>query len=248
MAKLGEVLKAKTVKGKLSFMSKMMIGIMSILGLGALLGAFVLNSQTRELSNNWMVANNIIADLDYLTSEFRLKQYHHIVSETDEEYNQIEKEVEEINQKIEGQMQAYRSTIQSDVDRQYFEHAYTAWQEYIEVSRSSVFMASREGNLTKAKNIMTGFYAYGKEGCPFEMTLKNLEYEYKNGSESEPFIKTAHFKKIKFENVNVSNYKGNAFIKTWSDGGETEVENLNANIAENEFIVKATEPFVCKAI
>ena len=155
MAKLGEVLKAKTVKWKLSFMSKMMIGIMSILGLGALLGAFVLNSQTRELSNNWMVANNIIADLDYLTSEFRLKQYHHIVSETDEEYNQIEKEVEEINQKIEGQMQAYRSTIQSDVDRQYFEHAYTAWQEYIEVSGSSVFMASREGNLTKAKNIMT---------------------------------------------------------------------------------------------
>lgn len=73
MAKLGEVLKAKTVKWKLSFMSKMMIGIMSILGLGALLGAFVLNSQTRELSNNWMVANNIIADLDYLTSEFRLK-------------------------------------------------------------------------------------------------------------------------------------------------------------------------------
>ena len=155
MAKLGEVLKAKTVKGKLSFMSKMMIGIMLILGLGALLGAFVLNSQTRELSNNWMVANNIIADLDYLTSEFRLKQYHHIVSDTDEEYNQIEKEVEEINQKIEGQMQAYKSTIQSDVDRQYFEDAYTAWQEYIEVSGSSVFMASKEGNLTKAKNIMT---------------------------------------------------------------------------------------------
>lgn len=100
----------------------------------------------------------------------------------------------------------------------------------------------------KAKNIMTGLYAYGKEGCPFNMTLKNVEYEYKNGSETEPFIKTAYFEKIKLENVTVTNYQGHTFIKTWSDGGKTEVKNLNSNILENEFVVKATEPFVCRAI
>lgn len=55
---------------------------MLLLGLGALIGAWELNLQTKELHDNWMNANNIIAELDYLTSEVRLKQYAHVISST----------------------------------------------------------------------------------------------------------------------------------------------------------------------
>ena len=100
MSRLEEVLRSKKVKWKLGFMSQIMIGISVFLGVGALIGAFELNSRTRELSENWMVANSIISELDYLTSEFRLKQYHHIVSDTEKEYQQVEAEAKEVHAKI----------------------------------------------------------------------------------------------------------------------------------------------------
>ena len=41
---------------------------MCILGAGALFGAWELNAQTKEL-HEWLNANNIIAELDYLNSK-----------------------------------------------------------------------------------------------------------------------------------------------------------------------------------
>ena len=188
MGKLGEVLKTKNVKWKLNFMSRIMLLIMSILGVGALIGALELNVQSRQLSDNWMVANNIIADLDYLTSEFRLKQYHHIVSDTDEEYAQIEEEVKKIKQDIEVQIAAYKETIHTDIDRQYFEAAYAAWQEYVAVSGTSVFEASKEGNLARAEEIMTeeGYKSFSVFQTNFDELLNyNLQQADKAAAKAQ---------------------------------------------------------------
>ena len=54
-------------------MSRFFIVAMVVMGLGAMLGAFELQATTKELSDEWMHANDIISDLDYLTSEVRLK-------------------------------------------------------------------------------------------------------------------------------------------------------------------------------
>ena len=90
----------RPIKAKLSFMSRVSIILMIILGVGALIGAWELNAQTKELHGNWMNANNIIAELDYLTSEVRLKQYAHVISDTRTEFELHEKEIEELLNKI----------------------------------------------------------------------------------------------------------------------------------------------------
>lgn len=74
-------LEGKSIKYKLNFVVRLAIVLMLIMGLAAGIGAFMLNSQARELADEWMIANNIIADLDYQTSEYRLKQYGHICSD-----------------------------------------------------------------------------------------------------------------------------------------------------------------------
>ena len=43
-----------------------------------------------------MNANNIIAELDYLTAEVRLKQYAHVISSTIDDIIQHEAEIEEL--------------------------------------------------------------------------------------------------------------------------------------------------------
>ncbi|MBR5579370.1 MAG: MCP four helix bundle domain-containing protein [Lachnospiraceae bacterium] len=188
MAKMETMLRTKNVKWKLGFMAKVMIGISAVLGIGALIGAFELNLQTRELSENWMVANNIIADLDYLTSEFRLKQYHHIVSDTEEEYLAVEAEVKEVNEKISEQIESYRKTISSETDKKYFEEAYTAWSQYVEATGTGLFEASRAGKIAEAKEIMTGegYEAFSRFQTNFDELLNfNLEQAEKASNRAQ---------------------------------------------------------------
>lgn len=102
-------------------------------------------------------------------------------------------------------------------------------------------------NIT-AENISMGVYCYGDGEVPITLNFKNIEYSVREGSEEEPIFKVAHFENINLENVKISNYKGNALIKTWSDGGSVNVNNLDCDIKSGELIVRATEKFKCNAI
>lgn len=99
-----------------------------------------------------------------------------------------------------------------------------------------------------ATNIMTGFYAYGNEGKTFDLNLKNISLEYREGYEKEPLIKAANYGEINIENVYLKNYSGNALVKKWSVGGRLVINGLDAAISPDETEVMADEPFVCKAI
>ena len=62
MKKFLENFKNRAIKAKLSFMTRTSIILMLILGMGALVGAWELNLQTKDM-HSWMLANNIIAEL-----------------------------------------------------------------------------------------------------------------------------------------------------------------------------------------
>ena len=68
MANIMQKFNNSKVKEKLSTMTRSMIIMLFGLGLTAVIGAFELNTQTKTLANEWMVANNLIADIDYYTS------------------------------------------------------------------------------------------------------------------------------------------------------------------------------------
>lgn len=100
----------------------------------------------------------------------------------------------------------------------------------------------------KAEDMLTGLYAYGDGIVPVTLNLKNIDYTVRSGSEEEPIFKVAHFDNINLDNVKINNYKGNAFIKTWSAGGNVNVNNLDYDIKDGELVVRATEEFKCNAI
>ncbi len=100
----------------------------------------------------------------------------------------------------------------------------------------------------RAKDIKTGLYAYGNGVVPYQLNLKNISYSVAPGCEQEPFMKVAHFGEINFQNVQIENYQGNAFIKTWSEGGAIHMDTAPCEINENELLVNAEEPFTCEPI
>ena len=159
-------------------MSRFFIVAMVVMGLGAMLGAFELQATTKELSDEWMHANDIISDLDYLTSEVRLKQYAHVIASTEAEFIRAENELEEVLAKIDTQLAAYEKTIANDTDQHYFDAACAAWDTYMDVTGEEFFALSRAMELEKANAIMSGegYDAFKKFQENFDILLEfNLQ-------------------------------------------------------------------------
>ena len=102
-------------------------------------------------------------------------------------------------------------------------------------------------NIT-ATGIKTGLYAYGDGVVNYILNLKNIDFSAYEGFEEEPFIKGAHFKEINIDNLKFDNYKGNSFIRIWSDTGLVNINNTTAKINEDELVVRADEEFTCRPI
>jgi len=144
-----------SVKGKLNFMSKFSIIAMIIMGIGAVIGALELNMQSKELVT-WMDANNIISELDYNTSEYRIKQYEHLLADTNAEMAEAEEEITVIYNKINELLEQYQTTIENDTDQQYFDKASEDWENYLHVTGDDFFEASYAYDLTKGTDILLG--------------------------------------------------------------------------------------------
>ena len=156
MNKFMEKFKNRTIKSKLSFMVRLMIILMMVLGLGALWGAYELNAQTKTLHDEWIQANNIIAELDYMTSEVRLQQYGHVIASSTKEFDEREANIENLLVQIEELIGEYELTIQSETDRQYFSAACAAWDRYLAATGQEFYDYSRYMELEKANAIMLG--------------------------------------------------------------------------------------------
>ena len=156
MEKLLKRLEGKSIRYKLNFVVKFMIGMMLVMGVAALIGAFELHTQSAELSDNWMNANNIIAELDYMTSEYRLKQYGHICSSDEEHHANYEKQMEEIDVEINALLVEYEKTISSEEDQYYFDLACEAWEKYKSATGEKLLALSSAGNIEAADEIMLG--------------------------------------------------------------------------------------------
>lgn len=162
MHKIMQRLHDEKVNWKLGFMTKVMIALMILLGVGALFGAFELHQLNKELSSNWMVANNLIADLDYCTSDYRLNQYRHVVTTNVSEYDSIEEGLNETLTTINELMAEYEQTISSDVDKAYYAEASEAWSSYLRLTGDKFFQLSRSGEKETAGDLLAvdGYEAY----------------------------------------------------------------------------------------
>ncbi len=144
------------IKGKMNFLTGIFIGALIILGTAAIIGAFLLNSQTKQLSENWMVAVELAGDMNTKTAEYRMKQYGHVISSTEEELAMFEKEIETLGNEIEEIRKEYEKTISSDKDRQLYNTACTAWEDYKRATGDEFYELSRNMELDKANAIMLG--------------------------------------------------------------------------------------------
>lgn len=156
MKNFREKVRNGAIRWKLNMMAQVSVGLMLILGIAALIGAWELNAQTTKLNDVWMNANNIIADMNYLTSEVRLQQYAHLISDTDAELEKHEKNIAELESQLSELIQEYSATISSEEDRKYYDAAVDALSTYFDVLGDDFYELSRKQKLDEANALMLG--------------------------------------------------------------------------------------------
>lgn len=96
-----------------------------------------------------------------------------------------------------------------------------------------------------AEDIQMPLTAYGDKENPFELTLNNVEFSFKEGFEQNPFMHVANYKKISLKNVNVRNARGECLIKSFGGDGEFEAINLQCDIDKENLLKPTDEEFKC---
>lgn len=143
------------IKGKLNFLvTAFNIGLI-VAGIVAIIGAFLLNGQTTTLAGEWLTAIELAGDMNNLTSEYRMKQYGHVVAQTEEQMASFEAELERLGSEIETIRDQYKDAITSDTDLALYNTACEAWDAYLEETKNIVTY-SRAGNTAAANDIMIG--------------------------------------------------------------------------------------------
>ncbi len=153
---LSKKMKGLKVKAKLTYLTRAFIIGLIILDLLAIAGAFVLNEQTTKLADEWLVAVELSGEMNYLTSDYRMRQFGHAISSTEEQFTAYEKEIEEAGKRIQEVIKEYKDTISSEEDELLYENAVELWEEYEEAVGEEFFTASRNMDLETANAILLG--------------------------------------------------------------------------------------------
>lgn len=99
-------------------------------------------------------------------------------------------------------------------------------------------------NIT-AKNISMPTVCYGDKEIPFEVEFNNIDIELSSDYSDDCLIRSANLKKVKFNNVNVSNFNGNVAIRNYGqNNGKIILKNSNLGVNTVKTIEETMDEFV----
>ena len=187
-----QVLNGKNIKWKLGFIVRIMLGTMIGLGIMAGIGAYLLNSQTKQLSNNWMASNDLIAQMNHVASEYRMSQFANIIRNTEEGFADMEQQLTELSNEMDRLMQEYEKVgISSEQDREYYEKACESWETYKKITKEEVFDLRTKDNIKEIGQLMlSNGYNYFKE---FQGHFDSLQEFKREGADSAANYATGVF-------------------------------------------------------
>lgn len=170
MENLNESILNMKVEDKLKRLRLFFMTSLIVLGCVSCLGAYIISHQTSKITNEWLVSVELTGDMNYLTTDYRMKQFGHVVSSTEAQLSKYEQELEALSAQIDELCQEYETVIHSSEDQELYEEIVNSWQAYKSVTGESLLSLSRELKIEEADAIMLGS---GKE--TFDTLQTNVE-------------------------------------------------------------------------
>ncbi|NFG22504.1 methyl-accepting chemotaxis protein [Clostridium botulinum] len=143
----------KTIKSKLIFLVTMFVITIVFMGIYSTKTLSSVNKQSTIITQEFIPAMICSEELNVMTSDFRLLEYDHIISNTSEAMQEKENEMEENKKEIQKSLDFYTTTIRAEEDKELFKTVKDEWNKYLELNKQVIDL-SRELKTEEVMNIM----------------------------------------------------------------------------------------------
>lgn len=173
--KIEQRMKNWKVKEKLHFYRICMIITIVIMGIVAAALSMTMYHQVKKITQNWSPALALVMETDTLTSDYRLKQYGHLVAETKEEKTRYEEDMTSIEAQIEEVCAQFEILLSEEEEKVLYQNIRQKWDMYREQSAEIVTL-SHQKKIEEGGNLMVGelYEVYNDFSGSFEQ-LKTYE-------------------------------------------------------------------------
>ncbi len=138
----------------------LLLGGISILGLifmgtESVITARQINEASTEISQSWVPAIIIAEELNTRTSDYRIKEYNHVITGVSRDMDRLEGEMTQIREDITRGFKDYELYITNESDRKLMEEAEGEWNKYLEYS-DRLLVISRQNHTQEAFDMIIG--------------------------------------------------------------------------------------------
>lgn len=170
------------IKFKLFTLAGFMLIGMVALGIVSLQFMDKINQGTTVVSANWLPSVIVSEELNTLTSDYRIKEYRHIVAQDSATMQSAEAEMKDIQNQIDEQFNIYFSTLVTDeTDKKIMENARDAWNQYLKL-HDNMIMLSRENKTEDAMEAVLDSTALFNEAS--DSFLETVDFNKKGADQA----------------------------------------------------------------
>lgn len=112
------------------------IGMVSliIVGIISLFYMYNINKASIEISGIWMPSSVIVQELNTKTSDYRINEYKHVISEDIPTMNEVKNSMDKLENEINDLLSQYDAMIQGTEERNLYDNLKKMWNEYLALS------------------------------------------------------------------------------------------------------------------
>jgi len=144
-----------TIKLKLALSFGFLVVLIAVLGIFSLSQIGNVNGKANEIATNWMPSVDTSNRLNTMTSDFRIAELQHVISQDDAGMKRWLGEQNQLADSIAKLQSKYETLIGSSEERALFENFQQLWKEYMKFHEKAVDLSSRN-ETDKAMGIYNG--------------------------------------------------------------------------------------------
>ena len=172
----------------LSISNKLLLGFVAVLvlavfmGISSLYQLSVIRSTTNEITSNWLPSVHYVHVMDKAFADFRVSEYRHVVSFTNEEMSTAEALLKGTIDRFKKNEEVYVSLISSDKEQKLYDEFRRQFDKYLDVNER-LLKISRQNLTDSAKHLIMGdSKKYYDQAC--EALNKLVELNIKGGTDA----------------------------------------------------------------
>ena len=131
------------------------LSITTFLGLFSLLQLNNLNNATTEITQNWLPASRVAADLNLNTSDLRIAEMSHVLSTSEQDMQHQEKVIADLMTTIEKNRAESKRLIANSEEQKIFDEFSKRWEQY-QADHLQLLALSRANKTEEARAFMNG--------------------------------------------------------------------------------------------